>query len=64
MFFRQRGSKSESIIKSTYNKGDLYSQVGMSENVTPCEGTLEACPFCYIMNDFALLKVVFLCRRG
>ena len=31
-----------------------YSQVGMSENVTPSEGTLETYLFYYIMNTFAL----------
>ena len=31
-----------------------YSQVGMSENVTPSEGTLETDLFYYIMNTFAL----------
>ena len=36
----------------------------MSENVTPSEGTLETCLFDYIINDFALLKVIFLGRRG
>ena len=41
-----------------------YSQVGMSENVTPSEGTLETCLFDCIINDFALLKVIFLGRRG
>ena len=36
----------------------------MSDNVTPSEGTLETCLFDYIINVFALLKVIFLGRRG
>ena len=36
----------------------------MSENVTPSEGTLETCLFDYIINNVALLKVIFLGRRG
>ena len=41
-----------------------YSQVGMSENATPSEGTLETCLFDYLTNDLAILKVIFLGRRG
>ena len=32
----------------------VYSQVGMSENVTPSEGTLETCLVYHVMNTFAL----------
>ena len=42
----------------------VYSQVGMTENVTPSEGTLVTSTFYYIKNNFHCKKYEFSRLRG
>ena len=53
-----RGIKKE---KTTHTQE--YSQVGMVETVTPSEGTLVTCSFCYIMSVFHYRRYCFFSRR-